>query len=116
MNREPRMRDDGQPQGAGSGRTADVSEDTSRRPRPCNAAEGRQIAFAGRGLMNRSGWSVRARTRPGSGGFMNRRMLAAALLTSFGIALAGAPARAEIILPRAGQVGIGVQLQGGTLL
>ena len=47
---------------------------------------------------------------------MNRRMLAAALLTSILVAIAGSPARADIILPRPGQVGIGVQLQGGTLL
>src|SRR2546428_660951 len=50
---------------------------------------------------------------------MKRRSLAAILLIlPLASCLAAAPARAEssILLPRAGQVGIGVQGQGGTLL
>ena len=49
---------------------------------------------------------------------MNRRSYAVALasLVTLGIAAGSARAESSIVLPRAGQVGVGLQAQGGTML
>jgi|ERR1041385_1117738 hypothetical protein len=47
---------------------------------------------------------------------MNHRKVAALLVASFVACVAATAARADIVLPRAGQVGIGIQAQGGTMV
>jgi len=47
---------------------------------------------------------------------MDRRMLTVVPFTLLVLFALAAPARADIVLPRAGQVGIGIQGQGGTML